>query len=165
MRKFIVGGIVLVVAVVAGILITASGREQAPKQPITFSHKIHAGEYQIACLYCHANARRSLVAGIPSLQLCMGCHKITAADKPDVQKLKTAWEQRQPIAWVKVFDQPDFVYFSHKRHVVKGITCQTCHGPIETMDRVRRAVSLGMKQCINCHLAKQVSIDCWVCHK
>jgi len=135
------------------------------EQPIAFSHKIHAGDYQIACLYCHANARRSPVAGIPSVQFCMGCHKITAADKPEVQKLQGYWDRKEPIPWIKIYDQPDFVHFSHVPHVQAGIACQTCHGPIETMDRVREAVVLTMDRCVACHQKRQASLDCVACHK
>ncbi len=165
MRQVVVLGVVLGTVVIGGVLITARARERVLEQPIAFSHKTHAAENHIPCLYCHANARRSPVAGIPSVHLCMGCHKITAADEPEVEKLREIWEQQKPIAWAKVFDQPDFVRFSHKRHVVKDITCQTCHGPIETMERVREAVLLNMKRCVDCHLAKQATIDCLVCHK
>ncbi len=153
------------------IFVTISGfavfrsREEAPAQPVDFSHKIHAGDYQISCLYCHANARRSPVAGIPSVQLCMGCHKITAADRPEIQKLKGYWDRRGTISWVKIFGQPDFVAFSHVAHVRARVACEECHGPIQTMDRVHRAVDLTMDRCLSCHRDRQASIDCVTCHK
>lgn len=139
--------------------------DQAPKQPIDFSHKIHAGDYQIPCLYCHANARRSPVAGVPSVQLCMGCHKITATDRPDVQKLKGYWDRKEPIPWVKIFGQPDFMAFSHVAHIQAHVTCEDCHGPIQKMDRIHKAVDLTMDRCIGCHRDRQASIDCVTCHK
>jgi hypothetical protein len=133
-------------------------------QPIAFSHKIHAGDYQIPCLSCHANARRS-VAGIPSVQFCMGCHKLTAADKPEVQKLKGYWDRKEPIPWIKIFYQPDFVHFSHVAHVRTGLACQTCHGEVQTMDRFRERVAITMDRCVGCHRERQASIDCVTCHK
>lgn len=141
------------------------GSEREPNQPIDFSHKIHAGDYQIPCLYCHANARRSPVAGIPSVQHCMWCHKITAANKPDVQKLKGYWDRKEQIPWVKIFGQPDFVAFSHVAHVRAHVACENCHGPIQNMDRVHRVVDLTMDRCVGCHRDRQASIDCITCHK
>ena len=135
------------------------------EQPIAFSHKIHAGDYQMPCLYCHANARRSTVAGIPSVQFCMGCHKITAADKPEVQKLKGYWDRKEPIPWIKIFYQPDFVHFSHVAHVRAGVACQTCHGAVQTMGRFEEQVLITMDRCVSCHREREASIDCVTCHK
>jgi mono/diheme cytochrome c family protein len=112
-------------------------KREGPVQPIFFSHVIHAGSMQIACQYCHANARRSSTAGIPSVERCMGCHKIVAAQgNPEVQKLQGYWERQEPIPWVRVFKLPEFADFTHKAHVRAGVQCQTCHGRIEAMERV-----------------------------
>jgi Cytochrome c7 and related cytochrome c/Class III cytochrome C family len=140
-------------------------REAAPIQPIAFSHKLHAGDYEIDCFYCHVNARRSIVAGVPSMQLCMGCHKNVGKEKPEVQKLSRLWEQRRPVEWIKVNDLPDFVYFSHKRHVAAEVACETCHGQVEKMERVSQGRVLSMEKCVSCHLERKASIDCWTCHK
>jgi mono/diheme cytochrome c family protein len=110
---------------------------QGPVQPIFFSHVIHAGSYQIACQYCHAGARRSSTAGLPSVERCMGCHKIVAAEgNPEVKKLHGYWERKEPIPWVRVFKIPEHAQFTHKPHVQAGMQCQTCHGRIEAMERV-----------------------------
>jgi len=112
-------------------------RREGPVQPIFFSHVIHAGSMQIACQYCHANARRSSTAGVPSVERCMGCHKIVAAQgNPQVQKLHGYWERQEPIAWVRVFKVPEYAQFTHKPHVLAGVQCQTCHGRIEAMEQV-----------------------------
>ena len=151
-----------------GVLLAIFGvfaREPAPIQPINFSHKLHAGEYQVDCAYCHVNARRSGVAGVPSMQLCMGCHKNVGKDKPEVQKLIQLWEQRRPVEWIKVNDLPDFVYFSHKRHIAAEVTCETCHGDVRAMERVGQGRILRMEACVNCHIERKASIDCWTCHK
>jgi mono/diheme cytochrome c family protein len=114
-----------------------STKLQGPVQPIFFSHVIHAGSMQIACQYCHVNARRSRVAGIPSVERCMGCHKIVAAEgNPEVDKLKGYWERKEPIPWVRIFKLPEFAEFTHKPHVQAGVQCQTCHGRIDAMERV-----------------------------
>ena len=119
-----------------GVLPIATTRE-GPVQPIFFSHVIHAGSYQIACQYCHANARRGASAGVPSVERCMGCHKIVAAQgNPEVQKLHGYWERQEPIPWLRIFKVPEHAQFTHKPHVQAGVQCQTCHGRIEAMERV-----------------------------
>ena len=112
-------------------------KRQGPVQPIFFSHVIHSGSYQIACQYCHAGARRSSAAGLPSVERCMGCHKIVAAQgNPEVQKLLGYWERKEPIPWVRIFKVPEHAQFAHKQHVQAGMQCQTCHGRVEAMERV-----------------------------
>ena len=141
--------------------------KNAPVQPIEFSHRIHATDNQIPCEYCHVYADRTPSAGVPSVSKCMGCHQSIATDRPEVQKIHSYWEAQQPIPWIKVHDVPDFVYFTHKRHIKAGLQCQECHGPIETQDRVTRTASLRMPWCVECHTEKQVENgrDCWTCHK
>lgn len=137
----------------------------APKQPIEFSHKLHAGEYEMACLYCHSYANRSSYAGIPSVQRCMGCHKITALDKPEVKKLHEYWKNKEPIPWVRVHKIPDFAYFTHRRHVSRGFDCRVCHGEVEKMERVQRVSPLKMGWCVECHKQNNASRDCLICHR
>ncbi len=122
-----------------------------PPQPIAFSHELHAGERQIACLYCHYGAERSRHAGIPSLSVCMGCHE--EIDKPSLElaKLADAVERDRPIRWIQVHKLPDFVYFNHRQHVGAGVECQSCHGPVETMEVVRQEAPLNMGWCLDCH--------------
>lgn len=139
----------------------------SPEQPIRFSHKIHAGDYEIPCLHCHLQARRSTAAGVPSVNKCMHCHQVIATERPQIRRLTEYWRNREPIPWVKVHDLPDFVYFSHKRHVSAGVSCQTCHGPVETMHTVSRRAPTQMGQCLACHQQHEVphGLDCWTCHK
>ena len=112
-------------------------KREGPVQPIFFSHVIHAGSMQIACQYCHANARRGSTAGIPSVERCMGCHKIVAAQgNPEVQKLQGYWERKESIPWVRVFKIPEYARFPHNQHLLAGLQCQTCHGRIEAMEQV-----------------------------
>ncbi|MFQ5802950.1 MAG: cytochrome c3 family protein [Candidatus Methylomirabilales bacterium] len=166
MKALWILGTVAIVAVVVWVsLVTVPGRPKSPEQPIGFSHKIHAGDNQIPCLYCHVNARRSIVAGIPSVQRCIGCHESIPGDRPGIQRLQAYWNRKEPIPWIKVYDQPDFVHFSHKRHILKGIACERCHGSVEAMDVVREAVTLDMDRCVACHMEREANIDCWGCHK
>jgi hypothetical protein len=122
-----------------------------PEQPIAFSHRLHAGENKIPCLYCHFGARTSRHAGIPSASVCMNCHNLVEKQTTEVEKLKEAVGQQRPIRWVKVHNLPDFVYFNHSHHVLSGVRCQQCHGPIESMDRVKQYASLTMGWCLDCH--------------
>jgi len=136
-----------------------------PKQPIEFSHVVHAGSYQIDCQYCHAGARQAPFAGLPSVERCMGCHKIVAAQgNPEVQKIHQHWNAKQSIPWVRIHKVPNFVYFTHKRHIAKGFRCQECHGPVETMQRVAQVAPLSMGWCIDCHARNQGPLDCVMCH-
>ncbi len=139
----------------------------SPQQPINFSHKIHAGDNQVPCMYCHVQARRSISAGVPSVSKCVGCHSQVATDLPEVRKLMAFFDNLEPIPWIKVHDLPDFVYFPHKRHVAAEVACQTCHGPVETMQVIRREAPLKMGWCLECHKKNKVEngLDCWTCHK
>lgn len=155
----------VVLAVASGAALTRLGKSDTPRQPVAFSHKIHAGEYRIACEYCHVFARRAAVAGVPSVQRCMGCHKITGLDKPEVQKLQQYWNKKEPVEWVKATRMPDFVYFEHWPHVRSEIACQTCHGPVETMNETVRASDFTMADCLACHRKEKASLDCLACHR
>jgi cytochrome c7-like protein len=123
----------------------------SPEQPIAFPHKIHAGDNKIPCLYCHYAARTSRHAGIPPASVCMNCHTLLEKQTVAIEKLKEAVQQDRPIRWVKVHNLPDFVYFNHSQHVVSGVTCQRCHGPVESMERVTQFSPLTMGWCLQCH--------------
>ena len=158
----------------------------APIQPIHYSHKIHAGENGIDCKYCHSSARTSKHAGIPSLNVCMNCHKNIAAFEGDkdstyveytkefytaeIQKLYKAvgWDKdkqaytgkTEPVKWVIIHNLPDFVYFNHSQHVtVAGIECQKCHGPVQTYEIQKQFAPLTMGWCINCHRETNVKME------
>jgi hypothetical protein len=216
--------IVLSIALAFGLLILYSiardrhlpGNHQGyePEQPIAFSHRLHAGELGISCLYCHSGAETSRHAGTPTAETCMNCHQTVsntfaatrvaqeiAADteaskegapkqqsapvSPELKKLYHALaldENRQPkdgqspvsIPWERIHDLPDYVYFDHRAHVQAGVSCQQCHGPVETMERVRQVNRLSMGWCIQCHRdsndkgiaghAVNASLDCSACH-
>ena len=139
----------------------------APKQPIPFSHKLHAGDRQIPCQYCHSSTRRSAVAGIPPLNVCMGCHKNIAIDKPDIQTITDHYKRNDPIKWVKVHDVPDYVRFTHKRHIAAdgaNLECQECHGNVQEMDVVEQVAPLQMGWCLGCHVERGGPRNCFACH-
>ena len=145
-----------------GSIFRGLGNQQGyqPVQPINFSHKVHAGDNQIQCLYCHSSADKSALAGIPAATTCMNCHKQVLKDSPEIQKIVTALQQNRPIEWIKVNDLPDHVRFNHSRHVTAGVKCQVCHGPVETEDRVSQADALSMGMCVTCHRShREVTLD------
>jgi hypothetical protein len=123
----------------------------APLQPIAFPHTVHARDNKIACLYCHSAARTSRHAGIPSASVCMNCHSLLEKQTVEIAKLKEAFQDGRAISWVKVHNLPDFVYFNHSQHVLSGVACQRCHGPVEQMDRVEQVSPLTMGWCLDCH--------------
>ena len=155
-----------------------------PIQPIHYSHRIHAGDNEINCKYCHSAARVSKNAGIPSLNVCMNCHKnisevaeTTATPEyskafydEQIQKLYTAvgWDKTtqsytgktQPVKWVRIHNLPDFVYFNHSQHVtVAGVECQTCHGPVQEYEIQKQFAPLTMGWCIDCHRKTDVKME------
>lgn len=136
----------------------ASNLGYQPTQPIPYSHKLHAGDYKIPCLYCHTNAERSNHATVPGVGICMNCHRVVKPESPYIQQIAKAYNEGKPIEWVRIHELPDHARFDHKRHVKAGVTCQTCHGPVETMDgdknRVHQFSPLTMGWCLDCHRGK-----------
>ena len=128
-----------------------------PDQPIAYSHKVHAGDNQIPCLYCHFGAEKSRHAGIPPANVCMNCHSKIKTDSPEIKKIAEAIEKNKPIEWVKVHRIPDHVYFNHSQHVTASVPCQSCHGAVESMTRMRQDQPLTMGWCISCHREKGIT--------
>ncbi|MFH2129303.1 MAG: cytochrome c3 family protein [bacterium] len=127
-------------------------------QPVEFSHKTHAGTNEIPCEFCHTYARRSINSGAPTIENCIGCHSVvsgTETDQKDKIKLvKEFWDNRKTIPWKKIHDLPDFVYFSHKRHIQVGFDCTECHGEINQLDVISMntmIADLSMGWCTQCH--------------
>ena len=130
----------------------------APKQPINFSHKLHAGEMQINCAYCHTGVYKGKQAGIPSSSICMNCHNAIKRESVEIQKIYTAIEKNQPVEWVRVHNLPDLAYFNHSQHTkVGGVECNSCHGEINKMEVVQQRSSLTMGWCIDCHRKTDVN--------
>ena len=144
--------IVFVRSCIDGLYTVGIQQNYQPTQPIAFSHKIHAGQFEIDCNYCHTGVRNSKSANIPSVNICMNCHNSINTEKPEIQKILTAYEEKKPIEWIRVHNLPDLSYFNHSQHVeVGGIECETCHGPIKEMDVVYQYAELTMGWCVNCH--------------
>jgi len=172
----------------AGARLAGNHQGFAPEQPIAYSHRLHAGELEIPCLYCHSGAEKSRHAGIPSAKVCMNCHKFVTAPfalmreedalaeeegrtpnavvSAELKKLFDAIDTQTPIQWTQIHKLPDFAFIDHRRHVAAGVACQSCHGAIETMERVRQDAELTMGWCIDCHRRESVGggLNCAGCH-
>ncbi len=135
-----------------------------PVQPIHYSHRLHIEKNQMECQYCHSGVTKSTFATIPSVELCMGCHKAVKTDSPEIKKLKDYYDRGQPVPWEPVNNLPEHVRFNHKRHLKAGVGCQNCHGQIQKMTLVERESSLKMGFCVSCHRENGASTDCSVCH-
>ena len=136
----------------------------APKQPIPFSHKLHAGDNQIPCQYCHVGVDKSKHAVVPPMNVCMNCHQVVKLDSPYIQKLREMYENGEAIEWIKVHDLPDHVRFTHERHIAAGLDCTQCHGDVGNMERVEQVETLQMGFCIDCHRKKDAPTHCESCH-
>jgi hypothetical protein len=147
-------GIIVVASLLVSVFPSPSNQGYAPVQPIPYSHKKHAGLYKMDCKYCHSDVERSRHAGVPGVGVCMNCHSVVKTDSPLIQQIQKAYKENRPVEWVRVHELPEFVYFPHKRHVAKGLACQTCHGPIENMDVVYQYAPLTMGWCMECHRGK-----------
>jgi cytochrome c551/c552 len=139
------------------------GRQQyyQPDQPVWFSHKVHVGQNQIDCEYCHFTADKSMHAGIPPVNVCMNCHSQVKegkqTGKKEIDKIYAAIKDNKPIEWVKVHNLPDHVFFSHAQHYKVGkVECEECHGEVEKMDQIIQVEELSMRWCIDCHREKAV---------
>jgi len=140
------------------------GRSQdyMPDQPIKFSHKVHAGDNKLDCLYCHSNADEGKSAGIPSAGLCMNCHQIVRngsnSGQFEIAKVVDAYENNKDIEWVRIHNLPDHVFFSHAQHVNVGKReCQECHGDVENMHILKQENDLSMGWCLDCHKETNVN--------
>lgn len=167
LRKLLPLTVLVMVLAGVGYTLYAVGLNEgyAPVQPINFSHRKHAGDMQIPCQYCHVNTEQGRIATVPAMNVCMNCHKIAGAGKPEVEKLKEHYAKGEEIEWVRVHDLPDFVYFTHRVHIAKGFACQQCHGPVETMDRIEQVAPLTMGWCVDCHKQNGGPLECNTCHQ
>jgi len=151
--------VALVLKVATEALITIGVQQgYAPDQPIPFSHKLHAGQYEIDCKYCHHTVEKSKHASIPGPYVCMNCHNAIKTTSPNMDLIYKAVENDEPIQWVRVHNLPDLAYFNHAQHVkVAGLDCTSCHGNIKEMEVVQQVSLLTMGWCIDCHRKTEVN--------
>jgi len=154
--------IVIVLAVVGGIVTAGVTFYFTPKytrvgyqpiQPVPFSHKVHAGALGIDCRYCHNGVEKSWFSNLPGASTCMNCHSTVLKDDPRLAIVRASATNNTPIPWVQVHITPDYVYFNHSVHVMRGISCVECHGRVDEMDTVYHAKPFSMSFCLDCHRA------------
>ena len=147
----------LVLAVILGalfLLVRSPYRTQVGilrSQPIPYSHKLHVGELGLDCRYCHTAVEKSASASLPSTEMCMNCHSQVRKESPTLAPLQASFTNGTPIAWTRVHDLADYVYFNHSIHINKGFGCVTCHGQVDQIPLMYREKSLLMEWCLECH--------------
>jgi hypothetical protein len=139
-------------------------RGYSPDQPIKFSHKVHSGQNQTDCNYCHYSARSSKTAGIPPGNVCLNCHFLvrtgTRSGVTEINKVISAYDSGTPVDWIRIYRLPDFVFFSHAQHVTAGeLACEACHGDVKSMDRIYQETDLSMGWCLKCHDTRKVNLN------
>lgn len=182
-RFLVLGGPPLIVFFLVGLawsnnLRYATGEEFEVVQPIPFSHRHHVQGLGIDCRFCHSSVDRSEHAGIPTASTCMECHSQIWSQSPTLEAVRKAYALGEPIRWKRVNELPDFVFFSHHQHVRnEKMSCENCHGEVETMPYSRKANAFNMQWCLDCHRQAEIYIenlrpsqkskllDCSTCHQ
>jgi len=126
-----------------------------PKQPLPYSHAVHAGKLGIDCRYCHTTVETAAAAALPPTQTCMNCHATILADSEKLLPVRESYATGMPVEWIRVHDLPDYVYFNHSAHVRRGVGCVSCHGRVDRMEEVYQAETLSMGWCLACHRAPE----------
>jgi hypothetical protein len=166
--RWLTAGLLLTVAASAGLLVFLRWGQprmsMGHEQPIAFSHRLHVTDKRIDCAYCHPLADLSINAGMPTVQKCLGCHASIIPGHPEIMKLKAYDTRGAHLDWVRVFYNPDHVYFPHYRHIGQGVECQECHGPVQAIDRLDTH-TFYMGECLDCHDRRGASRECTACHQ
>lgn len=127
----------------------------SPKQPVPFSHALHAGELGLDCRYCHTTVEKAAHAAVPPTSTCMNCHTNIKTTSPKLELIRTSFATGEPVRWERIHDLPDYAYFNHASHVTRGIGCKSCHGRIDQMEKVYQQEPLSMGWCLDCHRAPE----------
>jgi c(7)-type cytochrome triheme protein len=151
-------------AVLSAVTIFAHDQASAPVQPIPFSHKQHTAAASLKCNDCHKPVDIGEIESIPKAKTCMACHQTVKADSSAIRALRAYAESNRPIPWVRVYEIPGFVNFSHKVHLDSGASCETCHGPVAERDQLWRETDISMNGCVACHQSRKASANCSICH-
>mgnify|MGYP001393597667 FL=1 len=142
---------VIAVLLILGFRNTVTDVGYRPQQPVPFSHKIHAGQLGVKCVYCHTSVETSAHSPVPSTSTCMNCHTLVKSDSPKLKLVRESYETGKPIEWKRIHKLPDYAHFNHSRHIRAQIDCSSCHGKVEEMGVVAQNKPLSMGWCIDCH--------------
>jgi len=154
----ILGGLYVVVLVIYAASPRTTDIGYQPKQPVPYSHALHAGKLGLDCRYCHSTVEYAAHAALPPTQTCMNCHQSIRAESPKLLPVRESYATGKPIEWIRVHDLPGFVYFNHSAHVRRGVGCVSCHGRVDKMDVVYQAQPLSMGWCLDCHRNPESSL-------
>jgi hypothetical protein len=137
-----------------------------PEQPLPFSHRLHLTSRGLQCILCHDAVEDEDYASLPPTSTCMRCHAKTRVDSPHIQRLTRYDAQQEEVPWKRVYDLPDYVYFSHRRHVrVAKVTCDVCHGSVRELDSMQKLRDISMASCVECHKNSAAPVLCDSCHQ
>lgn len=185
----LIGGVISVLALIVTLFLSlytiGTLEDYQPSQPIEFPHSVHAGDNGIDCKYCHNSVEKSKTAGLPTVNVCMNCHKQVTGSKPgQEEKIAKIYEaagfdpagggsytgETKEIVWNKVHVLPDHVYFNHSQHVVVGqIDCKQCHGDMAKMESTAKVQPVSELNKVegNIQLTKTTLTMGWCieCHK
>jgi hypothetical protein len=145
--------------------IAGAQTKPAPEQPLPFSHLKHAGEMKLQCKRCHPNPDPGETMRIAAPPVCMQCHTSIKRESPHIQKLAAAAASDREIRWVRVYEIPSYVNFSHRTHLAAGNQCEECHGPVATRAQLAKEGDISMGGCMECHRVKKAGLDCTYCHE
>jgi len=174
MKKAIKLSVAALILLIAGgiVLSRVAAKPDAPRQPIEFDHWLHVSSKDseapgLECTFCHEHVDKSAHATIPNVDTCMSCHQAVRTESPEIQKLAAFADKKEQPPWKRVywFESEANVFFSHKPHTRAGVECAACHGDVGQSHRVRREVNQTMGWCIDCHRQRNVSVDCYICHR
>ena len=146
------------------LLLILAAAAFAQDQPIPYSHKQHLA-MGLKCGFCHENADPGEMMGIPDGKKCMTCHSTVKPDSPQIQKLTAMAKRPNGVPWVRVYQIPSYVMFSHRTHTQAGNTCETCHGPVAQREQIKKETDISMGGCMSCHTAKKAPNECTSCHE
>ena len=158
-KWLVIGGgafVVLLMIVMAFYARTTNNAVGVPiAQPVAFQHNLHADQLGLDCRYCHTSVETAASAGMPGTETCMTCHSQVRVGSPALEVVQASWDSGAPIAWNRVHDMGDYVYFDHSAHINSGVGCSDCHGDVDEMGGIWKAEPMTMGWCLECHRAPE----------
>ncbi len=155
--------VLFVCAIVVSVLAQTAKPPEPPQQPLPFSHKLHVAQ-GLKCQGCHTSPDPGWQMTFPATAKCMSCHEETAADKPAIKQLAKFHQNKEAVPWVRVYQNPDWVWFSHRAHLEAGAKCDRCHGAVSEREALWKEKPITMESCMACHRETNASNACNYCH-
>jgi len=104
---------------------------------------------KLRCVSCHQSAASGDLAGFPAINNCKVCHVDIA----------------RKILSQRIYEVPDFVFFSHAKHAAANVDCKSCHGDVLAKASVTAQQPVKMKWCVDCHKSSKAPVACNTCHE